>query len=82
MATLASLKAGVCALTILPLLSHALEPDKLFEKVSPSSWLVIAVDASMKEFSQGSAVVIGPGRLVTNCHIVKKQNPFESARAT
>lgn len=50
----------------------ALEPDQIFERVSPSIWTVVATDTPGKRIMQGSAVVIGPGRLVTNCHVLEK----------
>jgi hypothetical protein len=50
----------------------ALEPDALFAKVVPSVWTVVATDAQGRNASQGSAVVIGPGRLITNCHVLAR----------
>jgi hypothetical protein len=52
--------------------AHALGPTEVFEKVSASVWTVRALDDAERPFSQGSAVVIGPGRLVTNCHVLVK----------
>lgn len=51
---------------------HALEADKVFEKLSPSVWVVNTFDAHEQRLGQGSAVVIAPGRLVTNCHVLEK----------
>jgi serine protease Do len=50
----------------------ALEADKLFEKVSPSIFIVVASDAAGKTLSQGSGVVVAPGKLVTNCHVLAR----------
>ena len=50
----------------------ALSPSEVFEKVSPSVWAVQGLDAQGRPFSYGSAVVIGPGSLVTNCHVLAK----------
>ncbi|KIH85240.1 S1C family serine protease [Pseudomonas batumici] len=55
----------------------AMEPEALFEQVSPSIWVVLAADAQGKPFSQGTAVVVGPGRLVTNCHVLAKASSFK-----
>lgn len=55
----------------------SLEPDALFAKVVPSVWTVLATDAQGRQSSQGSAVVIGPGRLVTNCHVLAKMSRFQ-----
>ena len=55
----------------------ALEADALFAKVVPSVWTVVATDAQGRNSSQGSAVVIGPGRLVTNCHVLARMTRFQ-----
>jgi S1-C subfamily serine protease len=50
----------------------ALEPDKIFEKVSPSVLTVRALDAQEKPIASGSAVVVGPGRLITTCSVLRQ----------
>ena len=55
----------------------ALEPDKIFEKVSPSVWTVRALDAQEKPLTGGSAVVVGPGRLITNCHVLRQARSIQ-----
>jgi serine protease Do len=57
--------------------AHAVEPSVLFAKLAPSVWTVIATDAQNRNASQGSAVVIGPGRLVTNCHVLARMTRFQ-----
>jgi len=52
--------------------AHALEPTQVFEKASPSVWVVRTYDDAERPVGLGSAVVIGPGRLVTNCHVLVK----------
>ncbi|MFT3962738.1 S1C family serine protease [Propionivibrio sp.] len=67
---------------------HALEPDKLYEKVSPSVWVVLVYDGAGAMIGSASAVVIAPEELVTNCHVlrktksinVKRDNTLHSAR--
>ena len=54
-----------------------LEPEALFAKVVPSVWTVVATDAQGRNSTQGSAVVIGPGRLVTNCHVLARMTRFQ-----
>jgi S1-C subfamily serine protease len=54
----------------------ALEPDVLFAKVSGSVWAIRTFDAQSRPLSAGSAVVIAPGRLVTNCHVLAKASSF------
>jgi hypothetical protein len=58
--------------SLLPLGARALEPDKIFEKASPSVWIVRALDAQQKPIATGSAVVIGPGKLITTCTVLRQ----------
>ncbi|MGE0349503.1 S1C family serine protease [Hydrogenophaga sp.] len=73
--------SGRCWIAMAGLLASAsawsLEPDALFAKVVPSVWTVRASDAQGRHTSQGSAVVIGPGRLVTNCHVLARMSHFQ-----
>lgn len=55
-------------------IGHALEPDKLFEMVSPSVFLVVTFDKHQKKLGNGSAVVIGPEQVITNCHVLAKSS--------
>lgn len=58
----------------------ALDAETLFERLSPSVWVVFAgVDKAIK---QGSAVVIDEEVLVTNCHVVDKAERIEVANGT
>ncbi|MBT2334299.1 trypsin-like peptidase domain-containing protein [Variovorax paradoxus] len=54
----------------------ALEPDALLRKVSPSVWSVRTFDAQERLLQVGSAVVVAPGRLVTNCHVLARASSF------
>ncbi len=82
------IRCGACALVRVRLLvllmgvlagaqAAALEADALFAKVVPSVWTVVATDAQGRNSTQGSAVVIGPGRLVTNCHVLARMARFQ-----
>lgn len=53
--------------------ASALEPDRLFEKVSPSIVTVVAMrnDAG-NSFGFGSGVVIAPETVITNCHVLQR----------
>lgn len=62
--------AFLAAAPVLP--AQALEPTQLFDKVSPSVWIVRTYDAAERPIGLGSAVVIESGRLVTNCHVLAK----------
>jgi serine protease Do len=69
------LRAFVGSVLIAPLfasLAHAADPAELFEKLSPSVWVVVAVDRNGSTLGSGSGVVIGAERMVTNCHVLKK----------
>lgn len=52
--------------------AEALGPSEVFDKVSPSVWAVRGLDESERPVSYGSGVVVGPGRLVTNCHVIEQ----------
>ena len=43
--------------------------EDLFAEVSPSIVRVLASDGSGRVLRQGSGVVLGPGRALTNCHV-------------
>lgn len=50
----------------------ALTPSELFAKVAPSVWRVRTYDKEGLPLSTGSAVVVAPDTLVTNCHVLRK----------
>jgi S1-C subfamily serine protease len=56
--------------------AQALEPDALFGKIASSVWAVRTFDAQEHVLNNGSAVVVAPGRLVTNCHVLAKASSF------
>jgi serine protease Do len=55
-------------------------PEQLFERLAPSVWTVETFDARKQPLGMGSAVVIGPGNLVTNCHVLAKASQVAVAR--
>src|SRR5690349_15108724 len=59
----------------------ALDPSEVFAKVSPSVWAVRGLDANEKPIVYGSGVVIGPGRVVTNCHVLAKAKAIQVRRS-
>ena len=61
-----------CLLAVAPLLAYAKTPSQIFEAVSPSVVVVLALDAEGKTKSLGSGVVIGKEQVITNCHVVEK----------
>lgn len=61
-----------CWLAAAPLVcTAALSPSEIYKLVAPSVWLVTTYDAQGKTLSTGSAVVIAPETLITNCHVLK-----------
>ncbi|HKX44642.1 MAG TPA: S1C family serine protease [Burkholderiaceae bacterium] len=60
--------------------AQALTPAEVFAKVSPSVWRVRTYDKEGLPLAMGSAVVVGPERLVTNCHVLRKASRFVVAR--
>jgi S1-C subfamily serine protease len=55
--------------------ARAQEAARVFEKVNHAIFMVVVTtdDTSVVDvISQGSAVLVAPGRLVTNCHVVEK----------
>ncbi|MFT3734534.1 MAG: serine protease [Rhodocyclaceae bacterium] len=56
--------------------AQAMEPDQLFKLISPSVWLVRTFDNGGVPVGSGSAVVVEPRKLITNCHVLKKANRF------
>ena len=59
----------LCALGGLAFDANALEPEAIFQRVSPAVWTVKA-DRGKGVFSIGSAVAVTPAALVTACHVV------------
>ncbi|MGZ8259065.1 MAG: trypsin-like peptidase domain-containing protein [Caldimonas sp.] len=50
----------------------ALTPAEVYALVSPSVWRVVTYDVDGLQLAQGSAVVVGPEALATNCHVLAK----------
>ena len=57
--------------------ARALTPAEFFAKVAPSVWLVQTYDKSGGWIAQGSAVVVAPDTLITNCHVLSKAKSFD-----
>src|SRR5262249_46799588 len=55
---------------------EALEPQEVFLKASPSVVTVDILDAAGHVMGFGSGVVITPGEIITNCHVVAKGMKF------
>ncbi|ANJ73989.1 S1C family serine protease [Ralstonia insidiosa] len=74
--------AAAAALSALP--ATALEPADVFAKVAPSIWEVLVADATGRPTALGSAVVIGDGLAITNCHVLRggKQVNVKRGNAT
>ena len=62
--------------------ADALPPEDIFAKASVSIVVVTAVDEDGEPKSRGSGVVIAPGVIVTNCHVVDGATRIEVAHET
>jgi serine protease Do len=49
-----------------------LSPEALYEKLAPSIVMIGTFDAGQRMVGLGSGVVIAPGQVVTNCHVLRK----------
>jgi serine protease Do len=58
----------------------ALSAAEVFAQVAPSVWRVQTLDRDGLLLGQGSAVVIGPGQLVTNCHVLARARKVQLRR--
>lgn len=67
-------------LLLVPGAAPALPPDQVFEKASPSIWSVRGLDANERPLNIGSAVVIGPERLVTACRVLARAKSVQIRR--
>jgi S1-C subfamily serine protease len=74
--------AALLALAALPGAAGAatLTPAELFAQVSPSVWRVSTLAADGLLLGQGSAVVVAPGQLVTNCHVLARARRVQLRR--
>lgn len=57
--------------------AYALTASELYARLAPSIWVVRTYDADGRPLMLGSAVVIGPQTLVTNCHVLGKAKRVE-----
>jgi hypothetical protein len=71
---------AVCFLALLPAAGHALTPTQVFEKVKDAVVVVKTLDAQGKVKAQGSGVLLAPGRIATNCHVVEGGASYEVGR--
>ena len=77
-----ALAAAMTLAALLPALVHAqaLAPTALFEKLSPSVFMVVtyaSTEPKARRLATGSAVVIGPETVITNCHVLRKSQRVE-----
>lgn len=59
----------------------ALPPDQIFERTAPGVWALRALDADDKLLASASAVVVGPGKVVTSCQALARARKIELRRA-
>ncbi len=65
------LAAAVFFLSTIPEQVHALTPDQVFDKVKDAIVVVKTFDSKGKPKGLGSGVLISPGKIATNYHVVK-----------
>ncbi|MEP6875210.1 MAG: S1C family serine protease [Burkholderiales bacterium] len=75
-----ALRSALCAVLLGAAAAQAMNAGDLFTQVSPSVWRIRTYDKEGLPLAIGSAVVIGPQRLVTNCHVLRKASRFVVAR--
>lgn len=71
---------GLALISTAAVAQPTLTPESLFEQVSPSVWAVRTLDGTGRALSQGSAVVIAPGRLITNCGLLARASTVSVSR--
>lgn len=52
--------------------AQELTPQELYQRLSPSVWLVRTYDRDGAPLATGSAVASGPETLLTNCHVLRR----------
>lgn len=52
--------------------AYALAPEKIYEKLAPSVWVIWTYDAKGNGLKQGTGIVVGKGEVITNCHVLAK----------
>jgi S1-C subfamily serine protease len=77
--TLATLSSAAC-FALFPGAALALAPDQVFEKVSPSVWAIRGLDSTERPMSYGSGVVVAPGKVITNCHVLARAKSIQVRR--
>src|ERR1700752_51829 len=60
--------------------SQPLSPVEVFQKVSPSVFVVEVVDENGKTLVLGSAVAVAPDFLITNCHVIQNGSSVKVSR--
>lgn len=61
--------------------AQSLSAAQLYARLEPSIWVVRTFDKDQLPLGQGSAVVIGPESLITNCHVLRKGKRVEVTHA-
>jgi hypothetical protein len=80
MPSVGRLIGAVFFIVFLPVLAHALSPSRVFDKVKDSVVVVKVLDAQGEVTGLGSGVMLPSGRIVTNCHVVKRGSSFQVGR--
>ena len=78
---LRSVAVAAFALGVSGASAQALSAAQLYARLEPSVWVVRTFDKDQLPLGQGSAVVVGPETLVTNCHVLRKGKRVEVTHA-
>jgi hypothetical protein len=79
-AVINSIGAAFILSSILPVSSHALTPDQVFNKVKDSMVVVKTLDAQGRLKGQGSGVLLPSGKIATNCSVVEGGASYQVGR--
>ncbi len=63
---------GLLIFTLTATAARVSPPEQIFVKASPSVVVIDIFDAKGESIGQGSGVVIGAGKVITNCHVAQE----------
>jgi hypothetical protein len=58
----------------------ALTPEELYERLSPSIFVVHTLDGQGRRLALGSGVVVGREQVITNCHVLRQASGIAISR--
>ena len=64
--------AGIAAANTVQPTAAPLGPERVYEMAAPSVAVIESLDGDGRPFARGSGVVIGPQKVLTNCHVIQR----------